>query len=421
MSLRITAEYLIETPYTVEGAAAAMAADQSTGTYLRVPGETDELLRRFAARVELAETIDSRRAPSLPTQARPPNGVYSVGRVKISFAVEAVGANLPTIIATVVGNLFELRHLTGLKLLDVEFPGELASEFAGPQFGVQGTRDLVGVHVRPIIGAIIKPSIGLSPAETAELVRTIGRAGIDFIKDDELMANPPYAPLKERVAAIMPVINELAEERGRKLMYAFNISDRLEEMLQHHDTVADAGGTCVMVSLNTVGYVAVDHLRRHSRVPIHGHRNGWGLYYRQPAFGMEFAAYQKFWRLAGVDHLHVNGLQNKYCESDKSVVQSIKACLQPIFENDQAMPAVCSGQWGGQAPETYRQAETLELMYLAGAGIFGHPGGPVAGVAAVRQAWQAAALGIDLQEYAKDHEELRQSVEFYGGLEHLLS
>ena len=417
MSSRITAEYLIETPYAVEDAAATMAAEQSTGTYMRVPGETDELRERFGARVELAETIETRDAPSLPGVVRPMNGIYRVGHVKISFLYENIGPNLPTLISTVVGNLSELPKLTGLRLMDISFPEELVHEFARPQFGVQGTRDLLGVHVRPIIGAVVKPSVGLSPKETAELVRTLGRAGIDFIKDDELLANPSYAPLQDRVAAIMPVVNELAQERGRKLMYAFNISDQLDKMIQHHDAIVDAGGTCVMVSLNSVGHAAVDHLRRHSQIPIHGNRNGWGLFRRYSALGIEFAAYQKLWRLAGVDHLHVNGLGNRSCESDESVVRSIKACLEPMFENDQIMPVVCSGQWGGQAPETYRQTETLELMYLAGAGIIGHPGGLAAGVAAVRQAWQAAALGIELEEYSRDHEELRQSVEFFGRLD----
>ena len=116
---------------------------------------------------------------------------------------------------------------------------------------------------------------------------------------------------------------------------------------------------------------------------------------------MEFTAYQKLWRLAGVDHLHVNGLKNKFCESDESVVRSIKACLTPMFGGYLIMPVVSSGQWGGQAPETYRQTHTLDLMYLAGGGILAHPGGPAAGVTAIRQAWEAAVRGIALTSYAR--------------------
>jgi len=260
----------------------------------------------------------------------------------------------------------------------------------------------------------VKPSVGLTPEQTAELVRTLGQAGVDFVKDDELMANPPHSPFKARVAAVMKVVNELAQSSGRKLMFAFNISDQLDRMLEHHDTVVAAGGSCVMVSLNSVGYAAVEFLRRRCTLPIHGHRNGWGVYYRHPALGMEFTAYQKLWRLAGVDQVHVNGLSNKFCEPDESVVRSIKACLTPMMGGYVAMPVVSSGQWAGQAPETYRQTKTLDVMYLAGGGILAHPGGPAAGVSAIRQAWEAAVAGVALEEFAHSHVELRQSLEFFG-------
>lgn len=397
-----------------------MAGEQSTGTFTRVPGETDELRERFAARVELVELIEQRPRPALPGAADPvAGGVFEYGRARISFSLENMGANLPTIISTVAGNLFELRQLSGLRLIDIDFPDVLADSFPGPQFGIEGTRRLANVERRPIIGTIVKPSVGLSPESTAELVTSLGEAGLDFIKDDELMANPPHSPFEDRVKAVMTAINRLADQTGRKLMFAFNISDQLEKMLEHQETVLAAGGTCVMVSLNSVGHVAVEHLRRHSQLPIHGHRNGWGMFYRCPALGMDFKPYQKLWRLAGVDHLHVNGLQNKFCESDDSVVRSIQACLTPMFGGYRAMPVVSSGQWGGQAPETFRRTGTQDLMYLAGGGIIGHPNGPAAGVAAIHQAWEAAEQGVDLDAYARDHAELRQSIEFYGKLSHV--
>lgn len=416
---RIIAEYLVETPRSLAAAAESMAGEQSTGTFTRVPGETDQLRELYAARVESITEIEPVSTPSLPGAAQSTDEKgYQCGRVRISFSLANMGPNLPAIISTVAGNLFELRYLSGLRLLDLDFPEALAKHFPGPQFGVEGTRQLTGVSGRPIIGTIVKPSIGLSPTQTAELVQTLGEADVDFVKDDELMANPPHSPLADRVKAVMKVVNNLAEATGKKLMFAFNISDQLDRMLEHHQTVLDAGGTCVMVSLNSVGYAAVDYLRRRCHLPIHGHRNGWGMYTRHPALGMEFAAYQKLWRLVGVDQLHVNGLKNKFCESDESVVRSIQACLRPMFGGYVAMPVVSSGQWGGQAPETYRRTQTLDLMYLAGGGIIAHPDGPAAGVAAIRQAWEAAAAGVALDQYARGHAELRASLDFFGKLAH---
>lgn len=419
-SERIIAEYLIETPMALESAAESMAGEQSTGTFTRVPGETESLRERYAARVESIEPLETCSTPSLPGAAKPtsPHGSYQRGRVRISFPLENTGPDLPAIISTVAGNLFELRHLSGLRLLDLDFPASLTKQFPGPRFGIAGTRRLTGVVDRPIIGTIVKPSVGLTPEETAELVRTLGEAGVDFVKDDELMANPPHSPFDERVDAVMRVVKDLASRTGRKLMYAFNISDQLDQMLRHHDRVVEAGGTCVMISLNSVGFAAIEYLARRFSLPIHGHRNGWGMYSRHPALGMEFTVYQKLWRLAGVDHLHVNGLKNKFCESDDSVVRSIKACLTPMLSGNLPMPVVSSGQWGGQAEETFRRTQTLDIMYLAGGGILAHPGGPAAGVTSIQQAWAAAAAGISLEEYARNHTELRQSIDFFGRMAH---
>lgn len=418
---RILATYLIETPNSTADVAEVLAGEQSSGTFTQVPGETKELQERFRARVERIEDLETVETPSL--SGVPPTGDlerpvrYHRAEVTVSWSLENVGTNLPTLLSTVLGNLSELRELSGLRLLDIELPPAFADDHPGPQFGIEGTREFVKVYDGPIIGTIVKPSVGLSPEQTAELVRDLAEAGIDFIKDDELMANPPHSPLERRVEAVMEVINEVADRTGKKVMYAFNITDELDAMLRHHETVLRAGGTCVMVSVNSVGLVGVSHLRRHAELPIHGHRNGWGMLTRSPLLGMEFAAYQKLWRLAGVDHLHVNALHSKFWEPDESVVRSIKACLTPMFKDeDRVMPVLSSGQWGGQAPDTYRLTGSTDYIYLAGAGIVAHPGGPAAGVTAIRQAWEAAVEDIPLQEYAEDHRELMQSLEKFGKL-----
>ena len=125
-------------------------------------------------------------------------------------------------------------------------------------------------------------------------------------------------------------------------------------------------------------------------IPIHGHRNGFGMLNRHPLLGIEFAAYQKLWRLAGVDQIHVNGIANKFWEPDDSVVGSIEACRTPMLGGYSILPVISSGQTGLQAPETFRRTQTIDILYLAGGGIMAHPSGPTSGVAAIKQAWQAA-------------------------------
>ena len=339
--------------------------------------------QRFAARVERISPLEDAPAPALPG-SRGGGGTWRRAEVTVSWPVENFGGNLPTLLSTLQGNLYELAQFSGLKLLDFDVPARFAARFRGPRFGVAGTRRLAGVEGRPLIGTIIKPSIGLTPAQTAALVRTLVAADIDFIKDDELMADPPHSPLARRVDAVMRVINRHADRTGRKVMYAFNISDELEPMLRHYDKMVAAGGTCAMVSLNSVGLAAAKKICDQGALAIHGHRNGWGMLNRHPLLGLEFPAYEKLWRLAGVDQLHVNGLANKFWEPDDSVVRAIEACLAPRPGGPPILPVVSSGQWGGQAPETYRRTRTTDLLYLAGGGILAHPDGPAAGVRALR-------------------------------------
>jgi ribulose-bisphosphate carboxylase large chain len=416
----ILARYRIESCLPPEQVAETIAGEQSSGTCLPVPGETEALKARARARVLRVEPLDTVDQPSLPggrsTGATLKPDRYQRAEITLEFPFDNLGANLATLLATVCGNLYELSDHTGCKLLDLELPPAFGAKYPGPQFSVEGTRRLAGVYDRPILGTIVKPSVGFTPQQTAELVRELGEAGIDFIKDDELQANGPHCPLNERVTAVMRVINDLAQRTGKKVMYAFNITDDLDAMMRHHDAVLSAGGTCVMMSLHSVGLPALIELRRRCALPIHGHRNGWGLYTRHPLLGVEFPAWQKLWRLAGVDHLHVNGLQNKFWEPDDSVLRSLRACRTPMFRpTDTAMPVISSGQWGGQAPETYRQIQTTDLLYVAGGGILAHPLGPPAGVRALQQAWDAAVRGIDLADHAAQHPELRETLRKFGG------
>jgi ribulose-bisphosphate carboxylase large chain len=410
---RITATYWIETPLEVEKAAEVLAGEQSSGTFVEVPGETEEIRRRFRARVEKITDLDSVSAGSLPHKGRGA-AVYRRAEVVVSWPAENVGWNLPTLISTVQGNLYELREFSGVKLLDLEFPESFAGAYRGPRFGIAGTRKLTGVEGRPLIGTIVKPSIGLTPEATATLAGKLADAEIDFIKDDELMANPPHSPFDRRVDAVMGALNAHADRTGKRVMYAFNISDEMDAMQRHYEKVQKSGGIAVMMSLNSAGIAGVKKICDLGALAVHGHRNGWGMLNRCPWLGIEFAAYQKIWRLAGVDQIHVNGIANKFWESDDSVVKSIEACLKPMLGGYSILPVVSSGQTGLQAPETWRRTRTIDLLYLAGGGIMAHPGGAGAGVKALRQAWEAAIVGKPLDEYAADHAELRQSIAKFG-------
>lgn len=417
---RIYARYWIESAWPLEEAAASLAGEQSSGTFLAVPGETDELRAASGARIESLHELEIVNTPSLPGAGVPkgqtkPN--WRRGDLVVSWPISNMGPSLPNLWATVAGNLFELRQFSGLKLMDLALPAEFAAAYHGPQFGVEGTRRLAGVTGVPLVGTIIKPSVGLSPEATAQLVAQLAEGGIDFIKDDELQADGPHCPFPDRLRAVMRVLNAHADRTGKKVMFAFNITGEMDEMLRRHDLVRESGGTCVMVSLNSVGLPGLAYLRKHAQLPIHAHRNGWGMYQRSPFVGMSYLAYQKFWRLAGADHMHVNGLRNKFCEDDASVLASARECLTPMFNPPargcEVMPVFSSGQTVRQVPDTWKGLGSADLIFAAGGGLMAHPAGPAAGVRAIRQAWEAAMAGIPLDRHAESHSELKQALDKY--------
>jgi len=182
--VRIEADYLLETPFDPRHVAEAMAGEQSSGTFIAVPGETPELKARAGARVERLEMLDEVPQPSLP-HAAIPEGTQARWRrasVTLSWPFDNVGPSLPNLLSTVAGNLFELIQISGLRLIDLRLPDAFAARYPGPKFGIAGTRRLAGVASGPVIGTIIKPSVGLRAEETASLVKSLCEGGIDFIE-----------------------------------------------------------------------------------------------------------------------------------------------------------------------------------------------------------------------------------------------
>ena len=245
-SERFGATYLIETPFDPAQVAEIMAGEQSCGTFARVEGETDELRSRARATVDAIEELDDVPAASLPNallQRKGIAGPWRRARIALSFPVANVGANLPTLAATVSGNLYDLGEVTGLRLESIALPASYRAAFDMPQVAIAGTRRVTGVSTGAMVGTIIKPNVGFSSAQTAELVGRLCAAGVDVIKDDEVSANPAHAPLADRVPAVMAVIRAHQQKTGKHVMFAFNITDDADAMRRHTDLIQREGGS----------------------------------------------------------------------------------------------------------------------------------------------------------------------------------
>ncbi|WP_233204329.1 RuBisCO large subunit C-terminal-like domain-containing protein [Cryobacterium sp. Y62] len=382
-----TCVYRIESPLELDVAASILAGEQSSGTFVQVPGETVELHERFGARV-IAVHDAGRTQPSLPSRIE--QREVSAGEVTIEFPMEAIGTDFATLLTAIGGNLFELGDLTGCRLESIDLPPDFINAHPGPEFGVPGTRRLIGNSSGVLVGTIIKPNVGLAPDDFRSIVRELTRASVDFIKDDELMTDPKYLPLSERVKIAQQEILAASETTGRQTMYAFNITGDLGGLRRRHDEVIKAGGTCVMLNVPIMGLPALAWLRSFSEVPIHAHRAGLAASMRHPALGMSYGVWQKLVRLAGADQIHVSGLGSKFYETDKEVATNIGSLQLPLGDTLNPLPVLSSGQ-NVHTPEiTYASVKSQDLLMLAGGGVAAHPEGPAAGVRSLRQAWEAA-------------------------------
>jgi ribulose-bisphosphate carboxylase large chain len=408
---RLYVDYQLDTFLDIKKVARTVAGEQSSGTFVSLPGESEELMRRSLARVE--SVTDAGPISSAPLVGSKGDGSIRRYWVTLSWPVENFGLSLPNIVATVAGNLFELKEVAGLKIKDIHFPDSIQHRYKGPGFGIAGTRELAGVAGRPLIGTIVKPSVGMSARETAGVVKSLCEGGIDFIKDDELQADSPSCPFADRVKEVMRVIDDHQARSGKKVMYAFNLTGTIDEMRSRHDLLMAHGATCAMVSLNSVGISGLVDLRNYCQVPIHAHRNGWGYLGRSENNGWDYVAWQKIWRLIGVDHMHVNGIDNKFWEPNESVMRSALACTDPLFEEKSCavMPVFSSGQTVWQVHRTSSFMPDGNLIYCAGGGIMAHPDGISAGVESLRTAWDAARQNVSLQEAARASEKLTHAME----------
>ncbi|SEB66243.1 ribulose-bisphosphate carboxylase large chain [Paramicrobacterium humi] len=410
----IVATYRISSYLPLEKAAEILAGEQSSGTFTRVALESEDLKRRHGAVVSRI-TVDETPIAPLPGSWRPsPAATLTTGTVEVLFPTINFGPSVASLITTVAGNLYELRELAAVKLLDVELPAALAQHYSGPLRGIPGTRRLMGVDGGAMIGTIVKPSIGLHLEQLTALVRELALAGIDFIKDDELNTDPPFAPLNQRIDAVMRVLNDVADQTGKLTMYAFNVTGDVDSMKMGLERIERQGGTCAMAAIPTIGFSALAELRKSTDLALHGHRAGFGALDRHPGLGMSFRVFQKLARVCGADHLHVGGIDSKFWEDNSAVVSSVRAMQRPLEIGNPMLPVLSSAQTAATAATTHALIQSADILVLAGGGIHAHPGGASAGVSSMRAAWDAVVAGDVPEEVAEPGSPLDIALKAFG-------
>ena len=390
--MNVIATYYLDTDDVAAGAD-ALAGEQSTGTWVRVCFETDSLMERHRAKVlEVDGNI-----------------------VKVAFPFENFGPVVPMLLTTVAGNLFEMGDFRNVKLLDLEFPEEFVREFKGPKFGIEGTKNALGVTGRPLVGCIVKPCVGLPPREFAEACYQVAVGGVDFIKDDELIANPGYSQIEDRVPAAMEALDRANEEKSEKTMFAVNVTDEVDKIMENADTALENGANCLMLNFITAGFSALRVLCEDEsvNVPVHCHRDMFAAFTRSDVHGIHTKVVSKLARLCGGDQVHAGAILGKLYEDIDSVMLSIEALKEDFYNISPSLPVSSGGQHPGKIPENVKRLGE-DALILAGGGIFGHKDGATAGARAMRQALDATLGGISLDEYANEHPELKTAIQQWG-------
>jgi ribulose-bisphosphate carboxylase large chain len=334
--------------------------------------------------------------------------------VKIAYPVALFEkGNMPNILSSVAGNVFGLKALENLRLIDIILPDVLLDSFKGPKFGIKGIRELLRVSERPLVGTIIKPKLGLKTSDHAKVAYEAWKGGCDVVKDDENLSSQDFNPFKERIVQTLEAKDKAEEETGERKVYMANITSETNKMLERADFVQENDGKYIMVDILTCGFSALQTLRdQNFKLVIHAHRAGHAAFTKKPKHGIAMRTIAKVARIIGVDQLHVGTVVGKMSETKEEVLDNIDALKSGMKGFRKVMPVASGGLHPSLIPalmDTFGR----DFIIQAGGGIHGHPNGTMAGATAIRQAVDAFLKGMNLIEYSKTHLELKKAIELW--------
>jgi 2,3-diketo-5-methylthiopentyl-1-phosphate enolase len=407
-------KYVITTYYVglppmidVREVAYAAAVEQSTGTWTLVPGETVAVRKRHVAKVIGIYEVPAYEY-SYPRDAERRQYI-----IQVAYPWENFGQQIPMLLSTVVGNI----SLGGrIKVLDMRFPKSWLKGFKGPKFGIKGLRKLLGVKKRPLLNNMIKPCVYTSAKMGAELCYKAAVGGADIIKDDELLADPHFNTIEERIPLFMEALDRADSEKGEKTLFTVNITDSVPKLFENAERAINLGANALMINFMAVGYSAFRHVCEDPsiKVPVLAH--------------MDIAGAMSYSPITGIGTNLVIGKLPRICGSDITVFPApygkapilkerflamAHDMIMPLHNIEQTAPMPSGGISQGMVEEVVDDLGP-DIVIGSGGAIHAHPDGSTAGAVAFRQAIEAKMQGIPVSRYAKEHEELKRAMESWG-------
>lgn len=369
------------------------------------------------------------RMKSLMATAYEVQGNY----VKVAYPADLwENGNVPQLLSGIAGNIFGMKALKNLRLIDVSLPQDYLKYYKGPNLGIAGLRKYFKVYDRPLTGAVPKPKVGFSSEEHAKIGYETWMGGFDLVKDDENLTSQKFNTFKRRVDLMTKMRDRAERETGEVKDALLNITAETEEMKMRAKYLHDKGWKYAMIDVVVAGTASVETMRKtlgDYGMAIHAHRAMHASFDRNPKHGITMQFLAKIMRMIGVDEIHAGTGVGKLVGTSEEV-KSIADVLRD--ENtrqynkiilDQkwgkikpAFPVTSGGLHPGLVPDVSK-IYGRDVVLLVSGGIHGHPRGTRAGAMATMQALEAVKKDVSLEDYAKSNRELREALEKWGRLQ----
>ncbi|MEX2556980.1 MAG: form I ribulose bisphosphate carboxylase large subunit [Actinomycetota bacterium] len=375
-----------------EEAGAAVAGESSTATWTVV--WTDRLTAH-----------DHYRAKCYRVEPVPGSDEEYIAFIAYDLDLFEEGS-IANMTSSIIGNVFGFKALRALRLEDLRISPHYLKTFAGAPHGIVVEREYLNKYGRPLLGATVKPKLGLSARNYGRVVYEALRGGLDFTKDDENINSQPFMRWRDRYLFAMEGVLRATERTGEIKGHYLNVTAAtMEDIYERAEFARELGSVIVMIDL-TVGFTALQSMSKWARrngVLLHLHRAGHATYTRQRSHGVSFRVIAKWCRMLGVDHLHAGTVVGKL-EGDPNMIRGYYQTLrdasvsedrslglyfdQPWASLPGVMPVASGGIHAGQMHElVHHLGEDVVLQF--GGGTVGHPMGIAAGATANRVALES--------------------------------
>ncbi|MFC3883331.1 2,3-diketo-5-methylthiopentyl-1-phosphate enolase [Bacillus songklensis] len=408
----VIASYLIHDPSgNWEKKAEGIALGLTIGSWTNLPLLEQEQLKKHKGRVvSIAPLQDCDRVNQYLDKQ------VAQAIIKIAYPAANFSADLPAVLTTVFGKL----SLDGkVKLIDLEFHGDLLQAFPGPRFGVEGIRKKLGVYDRPLVMSIFKGVIGRDIQYLTEQLREQALGGVDLVKDDEILFDNELTPFEKRIVEGKRVLDEVYEETRHRTLYAVNLTGRTFELKEKARRAAELGADALLFNVFAYGLDVLQALREDDEIglPIMAHPAVSGASTPSEFYGFSYSLLLgKLLRITGADFSLFPSPYGSVALPFEDAVSISDELIHPSKQLKQSFPVPSAGIHPGMVPLLIRDFG-IDSVINAGGGVHGHPDGAAGGGRAFRDAIDAVLNGQTLQEAAQQSESLKKAIELWGTVE----